>query len=186
MLPARRPRPLCSAVLGALFTLTACGGGGDNAGASVTTAGDGAWRVTYQGFGPLLVGQSVAEAATAVGSAFAAADGADPACSYAEWPSAPAGVRVMLVQDTVVRIDVTDAGVATQELVRIGDNEGRLNSVYAFAMQLRPHKYTTGKYAIVTAPEDSTRRLVFETDGKQVTEFRTGRVPEVEWTERCG
>jgi len=62
---ASRLRPLA---LAAFALLTACGGGGDDG--TVTTAGDGAWRITPDGFGPLKAGMTVAEAATAVGSAF--------------------------------------------------------------------------------------------------------------------
>jgi hypothetical protein len=165
--------------------LTACGGG-DKPSSGVATAGPAAWRVSPTSFGPLQIGQTVAEAAAAVGGGFAAAPDAAPACSYAVWPEAPAGVQVMLVNDTVVRVDVTQAGVTTVELGRIGDNEGRIQSLYAGKMLLAPHKFTAGKYMIVMPPEDSMHRIVFETDGKVVTEFRAGREPEVEWVERCG
>ncbi len=177
----RRPGLLPVLALATLFA--ACGGGGDSA--AVATAGDAAWRITPQGFGPLLAGQSTAEAATAVGSAFAAAAGASPECSYAEWAAAPAGVRVMLVNDTVARVEVTQAGVTTAEQGRIGDAEGRIQSLYATKVYIRPHKYTTGKYMVVIPPEDTTHRIVFETDGQNVTLFRSGRMPEVEWTEGC-
>jgi hypothetical protein len=30
------------------------------------------------------------------------------------------------------------------------------------------------------------KALVFETDGKHVTMFRAGRLPEVKWVEGCG
>jgi predicted small secreted protein len=173
-------------VLVAATLLTACGGGGDEAAGDVQTAGPDAWRVSPTSFGPLRIGQTVAEAAAAVGGGFAAAPDAAPACSYAVWPEAPAGVQVMLVNDTVVRVDVTQAGVTTVELGRIGDAEGRIQSLYAGKMLLAPHKYTAGKYMIVMPPEDSVHRIVFETDGKVVTEFRAGREPEVEWVERCG
>ncbi len=163
---------------------TACGGGGDDS-AAVATAGDAAWRITPQGFGPLLAGQSTAEAAAAVGSAFAAAAGASPDCSYAEWAAAPAGVRVMLVRDTVARVEVTQAGVTTAEQGRIGDAEGRIQSLYATKVYIRPHKYTTGKYMVVIPPEDTLHRIVFETDGQNVTLFRSGRMPEVEFVEGC-
>jgi hypothetical protein len=181
--PTRAP---LTALLLASATLAACGGGSADTAGSVTTAGDGAWRITPDGFGPLKAGQSVAEAATAVGSAFAVAATANPECSYAEWGAAPPGVRVMLVRDTVVRVEVTQANVATAGGARVGDNEGRINSMYAGKVFIRPHKYTTGKYLIVVPPEDTLHHMVFETDGQKVTEFRSGRMPEVEWVERCG
>ena len=184
-MPAAAPTSLVrSCLVASLALLTACGGGGDDG--TVTTAGDGAWRITPDGFGPLKAGMTVAEAATAVGSAFTLAANATPECGYAEWAAAPAGVRVMIVRDTVVRIEVTGPGVATAGEARVGDNEGRINSMYAGQTLIAPHKYTSGKYIIVTPPADTMHRMVFETDGQKVTEFRSGRMPEVEYTERCG
>ena len=37
----------------------------------------------------------------------------------------------------------------------------------------------------VVTPADTTRRLVFETDGARVLRYRAGRRPEVEWVEGC-
>jgi len=52
-----------------------------------------------------------------------------------------------------------------------------------------PAKYDPhGKYLVIHPPQgaDSTRRIVFETDGKtRVTKYRVGREPEVEWVEGC-
>jgi hypothetical protein len=95
-------------LLVAVFGFTACSSGDtDGSGSAVATTGSGAWRITETGFGPLRAGQTVAEAAAAAGGAFTAVAGAPAECSYAEWPAAPSGVRVMLVHDTVVRIEVT-------------------------------------------------------------------------------
>jgi hypothetical protein len=51
------------------------------------------------------------------------------------------------------------------------------------------HKYVPGgQYLMVRpgSPADSALRIVFETDSGHVTRFRSGRMPEVEWVERCG
>ena len=56
-------------------------------------------------------------------------------------------------------------------------------------MTATPHKYLPGgEYLTVrsASPADSLRRMVFETENGRVTHFRAGRVPEVEWVERCG
>jgi hypothetical protein len=52
-----------------------------------------------------------------------------------------------------------------------------------------PHKYVQGgEYLTVTpvSPEDSSLRIVFESEGGRITRFRSGRTPQVEWVERCG
>lgn len=154
---------------------------------AVATTGPSAYRITPEGFGELRAGMSVAEANSAVGGTFALAAEASTECSYAQWGGAPAGVRVMVERDTVVRIEVKEAGVSTREGARVGDNEGRINSLYTGRVFIRPHKYTTGKYMIVMPPAgaDTMYRMVFETDGEKVTEFRSGRMPSVEYVEGC-
>lgn len=154
---------------------------------AVATTGASAYRITPEGFGELRAGQSLAEAAAAVGGTITLAPDASPECSYAVWSAAPAGVRVMVERDTVVRVEVTEGGVSTAEGARIGDNEGRINSLYTGRVFIRPHKYTTGKYMIVMPPAgaDTMFRMVFETDGAKVTTFRSGRMPAVEYVEGC-
>lgn len=160
---------------------------GDSASVVLETGEPSSWRVTTVGMGPLLAGQTLAEANAAAGITLTLPNGASPECSYAEWPTAPAGVRVMVVQDTVVRVDVTQPGIETIEGGAIGDNEGKINSLYATRISMRPHKYTTGKYMIATNPgrTDTLHSIVFETDGAKVLQFRSGRLPEVEWVEGC-
>ncbi len=154
---------------------------------AVATTGSSAYRITPEGFGELRAGQSLSEASSAVGGTISLAPDASPDCSYAQWTSAPAGVRVMVERDTVVRVEVKEGGVSTAEGARIGDNEGRINSLYTGRVFIRPHKYTTGKYMIVMPPAgvDTMFRIVFETDGAKVTEFRSGRMPAVEYVEGC-
>ncbi len=182
------------ALVAAALLLAACSSGGDSAGGDETgaagsaeTADPSTWRLAPEGFGPLRAGQTLAEASSAVGSTIALAAGASAECSYAEWAAAPAGLRVMVVQDTVVRVEATAGDLQASSGARIGDNEGRINSLYATRISIRPHKFTTGKYLIAWGPEgaDSPYRLVFETDGEAVLQFRSGRLPEVEWVEGC-
>jgi hypothetical protein len=59
------------------------------------------------------------------------------------------------------------------------------NSLYAPAVHREPHKYVDGSYLIVPSARDSTRQLVFETDGRVVTALRAGMLPMVRWVEGC-
>lgn len=92
----------------------------------------------------------------------------------------------MIVDGRVVRIEVKDSLVATDRGARVGDGEARIDSLYRGMVTVEPHKYTDGHYLVVTpAAADSGLRLIFETDGSRVTEFRVGRLPEVAWVEGC-
>jgi hypothetical protein len=146
-----------------------------------------AWVVTPDGIGAIRVGMTADELRRAVGDVPGANPTAD--CSYVRPSSAPAGVSVMLAHGQVARVDIDSAGVRSDAGVAVGDSAAKVADVYATRMTATPHKYIPGaQYLTVrsASPADSTRRMVFETENGRVTRFRTGRVPEVEWVERCG
>ena len=110
-------------------------------------------------------------------------------CSYVRPGSAPPGVSVMLARGRVARIDIDSAGVRSDAGVAVGDTAAKIADTYAARVTATPHRYVPGgQYLTVrsTSPTDSLRRMVFETENGRVTRFRAGRVPEVEWVERCG
>lgn len=144
------------------------------------------WVVTPRGIGPMQVGMRARDAlgvtVDAAGNALTAT------CTYVRAGRLPAGVGVMANNGEVARVDVDSGRVATAEGARVGDSEARIRSLYVGRLSMEPHKYAQGRYLIVTprAPADSTYRIVFETDGRVVTKYRAGRLPEVQWVERCG
>jgi hypothetical protein len=86
----------------------------------------------------------------------------------------------------VVRVEVGSGNVATVEGARIGDPEARIQQTYPGRVQVQPHKYTDGHYLVVRpADGDTTRLLIFETDGSRVLRFRAGQRPQVEYVEGC-
>jgi len=99
----------------------------------------------------------------------------------------PEGVSVMVVRGRIARIDVDTGAVTTEEGAKLGDSEERLKSLYGDDANITPHKYITkGRYFTVLGDSASAgKALVFETDGQQVTAFRAGRLPEVQWVEAC-
>ena len=126
---------------------------------------------------------SEAQARAALG--MSASKGGSKECRYLD-TGGRSRVYAMLVRDTVVRLDVRDSSVATDAGVRVGDAESRVRSLYPGSVTTQPHKYVQGgHYLIVSSPATSTRQIVFETDGKRVTSYRVGRVPEVGWVEGC-
>ncbi len=99
----------------------------------------------------------------------------------------PDGVSVMVVKGKIARIDVDTGSVTTEDGARIGDTEDKIRSIYDGDIQVEPHKYIEGGH-YMTVMGDSTsagKAIVFETDGKRVTAFRGGRLPEVKWIEGC-
>lgn len=149
-----------------------------------TTPASSSTAVSFSGAPPLRVGMSEAEARQALGMPKASTASREE-CRYLD-TKGKSRVYVMLVRDTVARLDVRDSTRTTEAGARIGDPESRILELYRGRVATQPHKYVSGgHYLVVTSPTDSTRRLVFETDGKRVTSYRVGRMPEVEWVEGC-
>jgi hypothetical protein len=145
------------------------------------------WVMTPSGFGPVLAGMPVAELRRALGEPITPSYGAGATCAYVRPAALPNDVLVMIERDTVARVDVRAKGVLTAEGVGVGDTEQRVLEQYAGRVRTSPHKYTgpTGHYLTVSAPPDSTHLLVFETDGRLVTNYRSGRRSAVELVEGC-
>ncbi len=99
----------------------------------------------------------------------------------------PDGVSVMVVKGKVARIDVDTGAVTTEDGVKIGDSEQKVQSVYDGDLQVEPHKYIEGGHYMTVMGDSASagKAIVFETDGKKVTSFRGGRLPEVKWVEGC-
>jgi hypothetical protein len=109
------------------------------------------------------------------------------ACSYATLNGFPAGIGAMVDAGKVVRVEVRRGNFETSTGARIGDTEERIKSLYPGQVTVSPHKYTDGHYLTVapTAEADSANRIIFETDGRKVVNYRAGIRPQVEYVEGC-
>ncbi len=146
------------------------------------------FTIAPDSYGPLRVGMTVAQAASALGGGFAAPKGYSGGCEYAVLVKAPSGLAVMLNEGKIARFEIRRGGIKTTEGARIGDSETRIKSLYAGRVTSTPHKYVTGGHYLTVVPpgSDTGNRIVFETNGTKVTEYRSGKTPEVEQVERCG
>lgn len=109
------------------------------------------------------------------------------ACDHVRPRGFPSGVSLMILSDTVARVEVEMIGVKTLEGAGVGDREDRVLAMYKGMIHVEPHKYTgpEGHYLIVTPPGDTLHRIIFETDGRVVTSYRAGPRPAVEYIEGC-
>jgi hypothetical protein len=145
------------------------------------------WVVTEHGIGKLRAGMTVAEARVLFPS-FKLPQGADTTgCDYATIDGLPLGVHVMVDGGKVGRVDVDSGAVTTSTGARIGDSEDRIKSLYPNRVTVSPHEYTDGHYLTVGSGSetDSLYRIIFETDGKRVLNYRAGTRPSVEYVEGC-
>jgi hypothetical protein len=140
------------------------------------------------GLGPIQVGMTLAEAVNM--GILNENPNMKKECDFV-FPAAGAGVPdnvgVMIVRGKVARIDVDTGSVTTEDGAKIGDTEDKIKSIYNGDLQIEPHKYVTGGHYMIVMGDSASagKAIVFETNGKVVTNFRAGRLPEVKWVEGC-
>lgn len=144
------------------------------------------WVLRPTGTSELRIGMSLAELLPHLDAGVdTLALGGD--CHYVPAPGAPDGIGLMVEGRRLVRIDVRRGDTRTVEGARVGDTEDHILRLHPDALRL-PHKYVDGHYYLIAtpgAPADTLHRYVFETDGRQVTTYRVGVYPPVEYVEGC-
>lgn len=145
------------------------------------------WVVRPDGFGPVAFGAPLPALSAALGEEVRAVYADFETCDYVRPKALPTQAALMVINDTVMRVDIDSAGVRTAEGAQVGDAEARVLELYRGRVSVEPHKYTgpEGHYLVVILAGDTLHRIIFETDGQRVTQYRAGRRPAVEFVEGC-
>ena len=145
------------------------------------------WVVRPDGFGPVTFGAPLSATSAALGEEVRAGYADFETCDYVRPKALPTQASLMVINDTVMRVDIDSAGVRTAEGAQVGDAEARVLELYRGRVSVEPHKYTgpEGHYLVVIPAGDTLHRIIFETDGQRVTQYRAGRRPAVEFVEGC-
>lgn len=174
--------------------ITACsdaardGGAGDTVAMTPDSlAADTGWVASPRGVGGVRSGMLRTDLLSVIGQPSRAGYYTHAECVYVGGTSLPPGMQVMLIDSAVARIDIAQPGVRTREGVQVGDSVPTVLQRYRGRVAVTPHSDTdsTGQYLAVTPPGDTLHRIIFETDGAVVTNYRVGRRPEVEWVKGC-
>ena len=145
------------------------------------------WTVSDTGFGPITIGMTPEQANAAVDGSLELPQGmTSDACDYA-FARGVEGLTFMIEQAKIVRVDVRRPDIRTVEGAGIGDTEARIHELYPNRVRVSPHFYTDGHYLTVVPSDPAAHpyRLIFETDGAVVKNFRGGVVPQVGYVEGC-
>ncbi|MBW4427743.1 MAG: hypothetical protein KME50_25690 [Nostoc desertorum CM1-VF14] len=145
-------------------------------------------KLFINGIGTVRVGMTVSQAAKAAGTRLAG-DPPNNNCYYVKPQNEPKNISFMVTKGRISRVDVRqNTQITTLKGAKIGDTEAQIKSLYPEQIQVTPHKYVQGGHYLTFIPKDradQNYRVVFETDGKLVTQFRSGKLPEVEFVEGC-
>ena len=147
-------------------------------------------QVSIRGIEPIMVGMTVAEAMRASGQKLInqGESGGGPSCRYYKIKEVK-GIAFMVTNGRIARVDVTDnSKITTLSGAKIGDGESKIKSLYPNQIKVEAHEYDPKGHYLIFVPKDSqdkNYRIIFETDGKKVTRWRSGKLPEVQFIEGC-
>ncbi|WP_447585059.1 lectin [Pseudoxanthomonas mexicana] len=146
-------------------------------------------QASFLGYGDMKLGSSVEEARAAWGGELNGAPMEGTTCHYLwpKWITRPADFAFMMEDGKFVRYDVGTDKETAPGGGKVGMGVDELQKLYAGALKASPHKYTQGgQYLSMDAGDVAPTRLVFEVDAAgQVTSWRVGLSPQVEYVEGC-
>jgi hypothetical protein len=137
-------------------------------------------EVTTAGIGDITWGMTVDQAQVAAGTALVRQDGGTDTCWVVIPAEAPEGISFVVVDGEIGRVDIASPGIDTPSGAGVGMSETELQEL--FPDRLRQADTPSGRSFtfVPNDPGESELRIVFETDGTNVTSYRAGRVPIVE------
>lgn len=144
---------------------------------------NGNYIVTFNSFGGVKIGMTIAQASQALGAELVRGKGYEDACYYVESQGLQ-GVRFMVTNQKIARVDISSSNYATDKGAKVGDTQDKIKSLYPRA-NVQPQKYDEKKKDMAIYSDDEQYVILFETDGEQVTGFRIGNLEEVSYVEGC-
>jgi hypothetical protein len=138
-------------------------------------------KITTAGLGPIKIGMTEAQVEQAGGRPITReGDTGAGGCSTATLGTNVSG---LFSGTRLARIYVGSPVYTTRKGIRVGDAQRRVIRAYGRSLASAPHKYVRGgRYLTLTI---GNRRLLFETDGRHVTQISSGRKPEIDYVEGC-
>jgi hypothetical protein len=141
-------------------------------------------RVTYRGIGTVRAGMSLRAAENAANDKLVPMQEESDGCTFVKPQNGPDGISFMVLDGKLARVDIENAFTTTDEGARVGDSEARIKGLYSGRVRVTPHTYVEGHYLTVIGP-DQRYGIVFETDGRTVTQYRAGLLVAVRYVEGC-
>ena len=148
---------------------------------------DGA-SLALNGFGPIRVGMTLDEASKSARREITITYDSGRGCAYAEPRGGPEGLRFMVMDREIVRIDIDSPSLTTLSGIHNGSTEADVYDAYPGRIRREGHPYEQGGSYLIYEPKDASDQvylMIFETDGSVVTRFRSGFKQPVSFIEGC-
>ena len=155
--------------------------------------------------GPVVIGMTLEQVAAAAGVDLTRQPDFDAAvaeknCAYVSPSTIPgyspppesgnkSPLAFMIVDGKLARIDILGGDFATDQGIKVGSAESAVTEAYGGGSPLPPRAFVGPPYRYLTASprdaEDQGFKMVFESDGAKVVNYRVGKEPEVENRQGC-
>jgi hypothetical protein len=187
-------RRTLAALAGIPLLLAACSNSNSNGSASPTPTVAVATPVTeadelrIDGLGSMTIGMHVNDVERATGMEVDISSDFSPQCRYGQLVGGPNDLFLMFSRRVLVRIDIgTESAIETDTGIGVGDPISDVEHAYGDELKREPHPYLgdRGSYLIFDPEPEDGLLIIFETNLRSVTSFRSGFDQQVRYIEGC-
>jgi hypothetical protein len=155
---------------------------------AVTTPVTEADELRIDGLGSMTIGMHVNDVERATGMDVDISSDFSPQCRYGRLVGGPRDLFLMFSRRVLVRIDVgNESAIETDTGIGVGDPISEVEDAYGDELERELHPYLgdRGSYLIFDPEPEDGLLIIFETNRRSVTSFRSGFDEQVRYIEGC-
>jgi hypothetical protein len=145
-------------------------------------------ELRIDGLGSMTIGMHVNDVERATGMEVDISSDFSPQCRYGQLVGGPHDLFLMLSRRVLVRIDIgTESAIETDTGIGVGDPISEVEDAYGDELERQVHPYLgdRGSYLIFDPEPEDGLLIIFETNRRRVTSFRSGFDEQVRYIEGC-
>jgi hypothetical protein len=156
--------------------------------AAVPTPVTEADELRIDGLGSMTIGMHVDDVERATGMEVDVSSDFSPQCRYGQLVGGPRDLFLMFSRRELVRVDVgSDSAIQTDTGIGVGDPISAVEDTYGDELERELHPYLgdRGSYLVIDPEPEDGFLIIFETNRRSVTSFRSGFDEQVRYIEGC-
>jgi hypothetical protein len=145
-------------------------------------------ELRIDGLGSMTIGMHVNDVERATGMEVDISSDFSPQCRYGQLVDGPHDLFLMFSRRVLVRIDVgNESAIETDTGIGVGDPISEVEDAYGDELERELHPYLgdRGSYLIFDPEPENGLLIIFETNRRSVTSFRSGFDQQVRYKEGC-